>query len=240
MSKVSNSYGTTIDEINDGIYRISSPLTDVPGGFSFNQYLIDDEEPMLFHTGPRTMFGLVKEAIEKVMPIGNLKYIGFSHYEQDECGSLNDFLAHAKNAAPVCSRVNAMINGDGMDRVPRALADGEVLSLGKRQMKWFDTPHLPHGWECGYLFDQTSGTFFCGDLFTQGGAKNPALTEGDILGPSENFRKQMDYFSHSINAKAMLEKLAMNNPKTLACMHGSAWRGDGKKILLELAASMLP
>ena len=124
---------------------------------------------------------------------------------------------------------------DLADRSPRALADGELLSLGRHAVRWFDTPHLPHAWECGFLMEELSATLLCGDLFTQGGTGQPPVTESDILGPSEAFRKQMDYFSHTRNARAMLEKLAATNPATLACMHGSAWRGDGAKLLRDLA-----
>ena len=117
-------------------------------------------------------------------------------------------------------------------------AFGESLSLGKYSVRWFDTPHLPHAWECGFLMEERTRTLLCGDLFTQGGAGNPAVTESDILGPSEAFRRKMDYFSHTKNAREMLERLAATGPTTLACMHGSAWRGDGAKLLGALADSM--
>jgi flavorubredoxin len=227
-----------IDEIADGIYRIhlSIPPSIVPGGFSFNQYLILDDEPMLFHTGGRSFFPAVKEAIEKVIPVDRLSYIGFSHYEQDECGSLNAFLAAAPQAQGVCSQINVMINGDGADRPLLGLKDGETLKLGRKTLRWLDTPHLPHGWECGYMFDETSKTFFCGDLFTQPGADTQALTTGDILGPSEAMRAAgMDYYSHAPTSRVLLERLAQLEPRTLACMHGSAWSGDGAKLLRDLA-----
>jgi flavorubredoxin len=232
--------GTTLDEIASGIYRISTPLPPsvVPGGFSFNQYLIIDEKPMLFHTGPKSIFPLVKEAITRVTPIECLRYIGFSHYEQDECGSLNLLLAAAPEARPVCSKVNLLINGDGMDRPAAALAHGEMLSLGKRAIRWYDTPHLPHAWECGYILEDTTKILFCGDLFTQGGHNTPPITESDILGPSEAFRKTMDYFSHTKNVRQILEPLALSQPAILACMHGSAWKGDGQELLLALAESL--
>jgi flavorubredoxin len=227
---------TTIDEVGEQIYRISTALPPgvVPGGFTFNQYLIVDEQPLLFHTGPRPFFTFVRDAIEKVMPITKLRHVGFSHYEQDECGALNEFLAVAPEAAPVCSRVNAMINGPGMDRPALAMADGETLRTGKKTYRWLDTPHLPHGWECGYMFEETSRTLLCGDLFTQPGVGMAAVTETDILGPSEMMRKEMDYFSHSTHTDALLKKVAATNPTLLACMHGSAWRGNGAKLLHEL------
>ena len=231
--------GTNVHEIAEDIYRINTPVAVVPGGFSFNQYLIADDQPLLFHTGPRKMFPLVREAVASVIPVDRLRYIAFSHVEADECGSLNDWLAVADQAAPVCGKIAALTSiGDLADRAPLSLANGEVLSLGKHAVQWFDTPHLPHAWECGFLFEQKTGTLLCGDLFTQPGAGALPLTEEDILGPSEAFRHQMDYFSHTKNARLMLERLAATHPTTLACMHGSAWRGDGAKLLLALADSL--
>jgi glyoxylase-like metal-dependent hydrolase (beta-lactamase superfamily II) len=131
-----------------------------------------------------------------------------------------------------------MINGDSFDRPARVLADGEALSMGKYRVRWFDTPHLPHAWECGYLMEETTGTLLCGDLFTQGGADLPPITSSDILAPSESFRKKMDYFSHTKNARSLIDRLASANPKVLACMHGSAWRGDGGKLLVALAEEL--
>jgi flavorubredoxin len=237
MGVTNRGSGTRVDEVAEGIYRIHTPLTgpEVPGGFSFNQYLVRADEPLLFHTGPRGMTPLVVEAIGSVMPIEKLRWIGFSHYENDECGGLNALLALAPSAQPVCSRVNAMINGDAFDRPARALADGEELVLGRHRVRWFDTPHLPHAWECGYLMEDATRTLLCGDLFTQAGADTPPVVSGDILGPSEAFRKAMDYYSHTKNARAMLTKLAAAAPTTLACMHGSAWQGDGGKLLGALA-----
>jgi flavorubredoxin len=229
--------GTRIDEIASGIYRINTPLA-LPGevGFSYNQYLIVDDAPMLFHSGMRRLFPLVGEAIRAVMPLERLRYVGLSHFEADECGALNQFLAAAPHAVPVCGQVAALVSvNDYADRAPRALADGEQLSLGRHVLKWFDTPHVPHAWECGLMLDSTTRTFFCGDLFTQGGAGDVALTEADILGPSEAFRQPMDYFAHAPSTRAQLERLAHEAPTTLACMHGSAWRGDGARLLRDLA-----
>jgi flavorubredoxin len=226
--------GTNVHEIAEGIYRINTPVTmeGGPGGFTFNQYLVVDDEPLLFHTGPRKMFPLVHEAVASVMPVERLRHVSFSHVEADECGSLNEWLAVAPNASPVCGAIAAMVSiSDLADRPPRALADGETLSLGKHSMRWFDAPHLPHGWECGFMMEESTRTLFCGDLFTQGGANHAAVTEADILGPSEAFRRQMDYFSHAKNTGELIEKLAGTAPTTLACMHGSAWRGDGAALL---------
>lgn len=236
--KITNSQsGTNVHEITDGIYRINTPVVfEGGGGFSFNQYLINDDEPLLFHTGPRKMFPLVREAVASILPVERLRHIAFSHVEADECGSLNEWLAAAPNAMPLCGKVAGMVSIDDLaDRRPRTLADGEVVSLGSHRVRWFDTPHLPHAWECGFLTEESTGTLLCGDLFTQGGNKLPAITEADILGPSEAFRHQMDYFSHTKNAGEMLERLALSKPTTLACMHGSAWSGDGAKLLRALA-----
>jgi flavorubredoxin len=232
--------GTNVHEVADGIYRINTPvaLPDGPG-FSFNQYLIVDDEPLLFHTGPRRMFQLVREAVANVLPVAAIRYVGFSHVESDECGSLNEWLAAAPQAVPLCGMVAAMVSIEDLaDRAPRVLGDGELLKLGSRRVRWFDTPHLPHAWECGFLNEESTKTLLCGDLFTQGGADLPALTESDILGPSEAFRHQMDYFSHSRHYRPMLERLAATGPATLACMHGSAWRGDGAGLLRALADAL--
>jgi len=231
---------TRIHEVADGIYRINTPV-DLPDGqaFSFNQYLVVDDKPLLFHTGPRQMFPLVRQAIDAVMPVERLRYVGLSHFESDECGSLNAFLAVAPEAVPVSSQVAAMVSvNDAADRPARALADGELLDLGRHRLRWFDTPHLPHGWESGLMMDELTRTFFNGDLFTQPGHGDEALTESDILGPSEAFRMQMDYYAHAPHTQALLERLAQTEPRTLACMHGSAWRGDGGALLRELAKSL--
>ena len=233
--------GTNIEEIAEGIYRINTPLSEqvVPGGFSFNQYLILDEEPLLFHTGPRKLFPLVREAVAAVIPVGRLRYVGLSHVEADECGSMNEWLAAAPRAEPLCGQVAAMVSmGDLADRPPRAVADGETISLGTHRVRWLDTPHLPHAWECGFLFEESTRTLLCGDLFTQPGPGRQPLTEADILGPSEDFRRQMDYFSHSKNASVLIERLAATHPRTLGCMHGSAWQGDGAALLRALAVSI--
>src|SRR5262245_57384501 len=185
------------------------------------------------------MFPLVAEAIGKVLPLARLRYVAFSHFEADECGALNDFLAAAPAAVPVCSQVAAMVSvNDLAARPARALADGEVLRTGRHAFKWFDTPHVPHGWECGFMMETATRTLLCGDLFTQGGAGRAPITETDILAPSEAFRRAMDYYAHSPQTGATLERLARERPRVLACMHGSAWRGDGAALLRGLAASL--
>ena len=232
--------GTNVHEIADGIYRISTPIDFPDGqGFSFNQYLLVDDAPLLFHTGPRQLFPVVSEAIGALMPPERLRYVGLSHVEADECGSLNRMLALAPAAVPLCSRVAAMVSiNDLAERPPRALADGEPLALGRHTLQWFDTPHVPHGWDCGLLMDASTGTLFCGDLFTQPGHGAQASTEADILEPSEAFRRAMDYFAHAPQTTATLLRLARQQPRTLACMHGSAWHGDGGALLRRLAESL--
>jgi flavorubredoxin len=233
--------GTRIDEVADGIYRIATPVppSRVPGGFSFNQYLIDDEEPLLFHMGHRRMFPQVSEAVAKVMPLERLRWLSFSHFEADESGALNQFLNAAPKSLPLCGQVAARISiNDYADREARQLADGEVIAIGRHRLQWLDMPHMPHAWECGLMMEQTTGTLLCSDLFTEGGADHPAITEGDILGPSEKFRSQSESYSHTVKARPLLKRLAALKPGMLARMHGSAWRGDGSAMLLALADSV--
>jgi flavorubredoxin len=232
--------GTNLHEIAPGIYRINTPV-EIPGGvgFNFNQYLLAGDEPLLFHTGPRRMFPLVAEAIGSVLPVSRLRYVAFSHFEADECGSLNDFLAAAPSAVPVCSQVAAMVSvNDVADRPARALADGEVLRTGRHALKWLDAPHVPHAWENGFMMELETRTLLCGDLFTQGDSSAEPLTEGDILGPSEAFRRSMDYYAHAPQTRTILERLAREQPQVLARMHGSAWRGNGGALLRALAQSL--
>jgi flavorubredoxin len=225
--------GTNVHEIAADIYRINTTVA-IPGtpGFSFNQYLVVDDAPFLFHTGLRGLFPVVSEAIAAVMPVSQLQYLALSHFEADECGAINEFLAVAPNAVPVCGRIAAMTSvNDFALRPPRVLADEEDLDLGHHRIRWFDTPHVPHAWECGLAMDMTTRTFFCGDLFTQGGDGAVALTETDILGPSEAFRKPLDYFAHAPQTRVVLDALARYEPMTMAVMHGSAWRGNGAQLL---------
>jgi len=235
---------TRIDEIADQIYRISTPIPpnpELPTGFSFNQFLVVDDEPLLFHTGMRALFPLVRESLATVIPVERLAWIAYSHAEADESGALAGWLAAAPRARAVCSRISAMVgNADVVElppeRVPRALADGEVLPLGRHSVRWHDTPHLPHGWDAGLLTEITTRTLFCGDLFTQPGADHPPVTEHDILGPSETMRAGgMDYFANPAHAATQITQLAATEPALLACMHGAAYRGDGAAALRELA-----
>ena len=230
--------GTNVQEIADGIFRISTPvrIEGGPGAFSFNQYLLAGDRPLLFHTGPRRLFPHVGEAVAAVMPVERLRYVGLSHFEADECGALNEWLGVAPHAEPVCGKIAAMVSVDDFaDRPARVLGDGELLDLGTHAVRWLDTPHMPHGWECGLMMEERTRTFLCGDLFTQGGTGEVALTEADILEPSEAFRAPMDYYAHAPATRAILERCAAMAPRTLAVMHGSAWRGDGSALLRALA-----
>lgn len=230
---------TSAAEITKNIWRINTPV-DVLGGFSFNQYLLVDDESLLFHTGLKAHFADIKEAVENIINLSTLKYIAFSHFEGDECGSLNQWLEAAPNAIPVCSEIAAMTSVDDMAlRAAHGLADGDTLNLGQHSVKWIQTPHLPHGWETGYLFETETKTLFCGDLFTQPGFGESPVVETDILEISEDFRKPMDYFSHTSNCEALIEKLACENPVLLAAMHGSAWRGDGASLLRKLGKRLV-
>jgi len=231
--------GTRVDEVAAGIYRICTPLEVIPGGFTFNSYLIADDEPLLFHTGYRKLFPITLQAISKVMPVEKLRWIGGSHFEGDEYGALNDLLAAAPEATPFGTEIGVLTSlNDFAARPARGFGDGEEFSLGSRRMKWLYTPHVPHGWDCGILFDQSTKTLLCGDLFTQPGSKSPAITEGDILGPSEAFRQAMDYYAHARDSSVLFAKIAATRPRVLACMHGSAWRGDGAALIAELAQSL--
>jgi flavorubredoxin len=242
MPVTNSQSGTRIDEIGDGIYRISTPVPPnpaLPAGFSFNQFLVVDQEPLLFHTGLRRMFPLAREAMEAVMPVEKLRWVSFSHHEADEDGALAEWLAVAPHASPLCGKIAAMLSIEDLaPRAPRVLADGETLVIGKKRVRWFDTPHLPHGWDAGYLSETTTRTLFCGDLCTQAGANTPPVTEGDILGPSEAMRGAMEYYSNPRAAGALIERLAATEPELLACMHGSSYRGNGAAALRALAKAL--
>ena len=234
--------GTRVDEIGAGIFRISTPVppSAMPGGFTFNQILLADERPLLFHTGPRRMFPLVRDAVARVLGgAEKLRYVSFSHVESDECGSLNDWLAVAPHAEPVCGTIAAMVSvNDLADRPPVVLADGAELSLGEKRVRWLDAPNLPHNWECGYLFETTTRTLLCGDLFTHAGDRVPALTDSDVLAPAEDLRRSMGGVAIERDSRKLLEKLAATEPTTLAIMHGSSFRGDGGKLLLAFADAL--
>lgn len=232
--------GTNIQEVAPDVYRINTPVT-YPDGtrFSFNQYLVVDDAPLLFHAGMVKLFPWVRQAIDKVMPATRLRHIAISHFESDEAGALNEWLKLAPEAQAVCSQIGAMVSlNDFAIREPRSLKHNEELTLGRHVMRWQDTPHVPHGWDAGFMFDVSTSTLFCGDLFTQPGHGEEALTHADILGPSEEFRKPMDYWTHAPDTVIQLNRLADLKPTTLACMHGSAWKGDASELLRHLGDAL--
>jgi len=229
---------TTIDEINDGIFRISTWVPDVtPVGFTFNQFLVAGDEPLLFHTGPRGMFPLVAEAMAKVVPVESLRWITFGHVEADECGAMNIWLAAAPDSQVTYGGLGCMVSlNDLCDRAPRPLADGEVLDIGGKRLRQIPTPHVPHGWEAQVLFEETTGTMLCGDLFTQVGA-GPALTSDDIVEPAVAAEQIFRASSMAPHTAATLRSLGDLNPTTLALMHGPSYSGDGKRAFYDLAAA---
>jgi flavorubredoxin len=171
------------------------------------------------------------------MPLENLRWVGGSHFESDEFGALNDFLAAAPHATPFASEIGALVSlNDFASRPGRGFRDGEEFSLGRHRLQWLYTPHVPHGWDCGILFDASERTLLCGDLFTQPGANPPPITESEVLTASESMRGMMDYYAHARGTSVVLERAAALNPALLACQHGSAYRGDGAALIRELAA----
>lgn len=228
---------TQLDEISDGIFRISTYVAEIapPAGFAFNQYLVLGDEPLLFHTGHRNLFPAVRDALERVIPADRLRWISFGHVEADECGSMNLWLAAAPRAEIVhgATAVDVSLN-DLADRPPRLLADGETIDLGGKRVRYIDTPHTPHGWEAGVLLEESTGTLLCGDLFTQTG-KTGAITYGDIVGPAAAAEDLFHFSSLHPEMGETIRRLAMFQPRTLALMHGPAFIGDGEAALLALA-----
>jgi flavorubredoxin len=229
---------TTVDEIAAGIYRLSTwvPSIAPPAGFSFNQFLVvGDEDALLFHTGPRAMFPLISEAVARIMPVDQLRWIAFGHVEADECGSMNDWLAAAPRAEVTHGATGCMVSlNDLADRPPRPLADGEVIDLGGKVLLHLDTPHVPHGWDARVLYDETTATLLCGDLFTHLG-NGPALTGDDIVTPALEAESMFHYTSLAPDTGAVMRRLGDLAPTTLALMHGSSYQGDGARALYQLA-----
>ena len=227
---------TVIDEIADGIYRLSTFVPDVgPTGFTFNQFLINDDEPSLFHTGQRMLFDSVSEAVATVVPIETLRWITFGHVEADECGSMNKFLAAAPQAQVAHGGLGCMVSlNDLADRPPVPLAYGQVLELGRHRVRHIDTPHVPHGWEARVLFDEATKTLFCGDLFSQLG-QGPPLTSNDVLAAASEAEDAFGASCITPTSAPTIRSLADLNPGTLAVMHGSSVTGDCKNALLGLA-----
>ncbi|MGI8757002.1 MAG: MBL fold metallo-hydrolase [Acidimicrobiales bacterium] len=224
---------TRITEVANGIHQLTTYVAEMD--FSFNQYLVLAEEPLLFHTGPRQMFPLISDAVSGLVPWESLRWIGFGHVEADECGSMNQWLAAAPRSTVVQGMVGCMVSiGDLADRPPRGLADGEAIDLGGHRMRWIDTPHVPHGWEAGIFYDETTRTLLCGDLFTQTGLP-PATTEGDIIAPAIAGEDLFHASSLAPSSGATIRGLAALDIDVLALMHGPAFNGDCKAALLGLA-----
>jgi len=227
---------TKVEEIAPRIYRLSTLVADIgPTGFTFNQFLIDDEEPLLFHTGHRSMFPSIREAIDRVLPVERLRWITFGHVESDECGAVNLLQGVAPQAQVAHGGLGCMVSIEEMsDRAPRPLADGEIIELGDKRIRHIDTPHVPHAWEARVLYEETTGTLLCGDLFTHLG-DGPALTEGDILGPADEAEDLFGFSSLAPSTPKTIEGLADLAPRTLALMHGSSFTGDCAGALRGLA-----
>ena len=227
---------TQIDEVADRIYRFSTFVPDIgPTGFTFNQYLIVDDEPLLFHTGLHHMFPAVTDAIASLTPLDGLRWITFGHLEADESGSMNELLGVAPGAVVAHGAMGCLVSlNDLAARPPRMLADGEIIELGAHRVRHIDTPHVPHGWEARVLFEETTGTLLCGDLFTQLG-NGPAVTTDDIV---EAASQAEDVFGASCltpTTGSTIRGLADLAPSTLAVMHGSCFTGDCSAALLALA-----
>lgn len=226
---------TRLTEVSEGIHQLTTHITEID--FGFNQYLLTGDESLLFHTGMRGTFPLVSEAIERVLPVASLRWLSFGHVEADECGAMNEFLSAAPTATVMQGMTGCMVSiADLADRPPRPLADGEILDIGGHRLRWIDTPHVPHGWEAGILYDETTRTLFCGDLFARWGAY-PAVTADDIVGPAADADATDNYGSWSLRPTTgtALRTLADLEIDTLALMHGPAFTGDCSAALHALA-----
>jgi flavorubredoxin len=227
---------TQIDEIAEGVYRLSTCVPDAaPGGFTFNQFLINGDDPLLFHTGPRGMFPMVSRAISRVIPLERIRWITFGHVEADECGAMNEFLAAAPHAQVAHGALGCMVSLDDLcDRPPRKLANGEVIDLGGKRIRHIDTPHVPHNWEARVLFEETTRTLLCGDLFTHTG-DGPALTDHDIVGPALEAEELFHATALTVVTAPTIRRLAKLQPQVLALMHGSSTRTRCGEALGNLA-----
>ena len=226
-----------LDEIAEGIYRISIFVPDIapPAGFTFNQFLVDGEEPLLFHTGPKAMFPLVVEAVGKVRRPEQLRWISFGHYEADECGSMNLWLDLAPRSQVAANELACMLSlADQAARPPHAMGDGDVLDLGSKRLRVIATPHVPHNWEAQLLYEEATGTLLCGDLFAHLG-NGPAIVETDLVEAAMVMDDAMHQSSLSAHNGATIRRLADLEPTTLGVMHGSSFRGDGGSALRQLA-----
>jgi flavorubredoxin len=229
---------TKINEIADGIYRLSTYVPDIapPAGFTFNQFLVLGDDPLMFHAGLRKMFPLNRDALSRIIPPERLRWIAFGHFEADECGSMNEWLAAAPQATPAHGQTGCMVSlNDFADRTPRVLTHGEVVDLGGgKRVRFIDTPHTPHGWDAGVLFEEETRTLMCGDLFTQLG-DGPALTSNDIVGPAIKAEDLFRYSALNPDMGSTIRSLARLAPRTLALMHGPSFQGDGASALHTLA-----
>ncbi len=227
-----------ITEIADDIHRISTWIPDVsPEGFTFNQFLVMGDEPLLFHTGPRMLFPLVAEAVATITPVESIRWITFGHVEADECGSMNMWLTAAPEAQVAHGALGCDISlNDMCDRPPRALEDGEVIDIGGKRLRQISTPHVPHGWEAQVLFEETTGTLLCGDLLSQIGAP-PAITTGDVVGAALAAEAMFGATCLAPSTGAIIRSLGDLEPTTLAIMHGSSFQGVGKQALYDLAGA---
>jgi flavorubredoxin len=227
---------TDVTEIADGIYRLSTFVPEIgPTGFTFNQFLVDADEPLLFHTGLRGMFPLVSDAIGRVMPLERLRWITFGHLEADECGAMNEFLAAAPDAQVAHGAIGCMVSIDDLaDRPPRPLGPDEVLDLGGRRIRNLDTPHVPHGWDAHTLYEETTGTLFCGDLMSQVG-QGPAITGDDLVEAASQAEDMFQASCITPQTGSTIRTLAELQPARLAVMHGSSFEGDSAAALRALA-----
>jgi flavorubredoxin len=226
------------DEIADGIFRVSTFVPEIaaPAGFTFNQYLIRASQPLLFHTGPRHMFADIRAAVEKISPVAGLRWIAFGHVESDECGSMNQWLAAAPDAQVAHGATACQVSlNDLADRPPRMLADGEVIDLGGKRVRWIDTPHVPHAWESGLMYEETTGTLLAGDLFTAAGDGQPAVTRDSIVEAAARTEDMFRASSLTPQLGPTIRRLAALKPRTIAVMHGSCFAGDGAGQLNALA-----
>jgi flavorubredoxin len=226
---------TTIAEIAPDIYRLSTFIPDA--NFMFNQFLVVDDEPLLFHTGLRGLFASVSEAVATVMPIARLRWITFGHVEADECGSMNEWLAAAPNATVAHGTMGCIVSvNDLADRPPRPLEDGEVIETGRRRLRRIETPHLPHGWDAGVLFEETTSTLLCGDLFTAIG-ESPVATEQEITGPALAAEDVFGATCLTPSTGPTIRSLAELAPRTLGLMHGPSYTGDCVQALHDLGSA---
>jgi len=228
---------TKISEIADGIFRLSTYVPDIapPAGLTFNQFVVLGDQPLMFHTGLRKMFALNRDALARIVPPERLRFIAFGHFEADECGAMNEWLAVAPQATAAHGQTGCLVSlNDYADRPPRVLNDGEVIDLGGKRVRFIDTPHTPHGWDAGVLFEETTGTLLCGDLFTQLGDER-ALTNGDVVGPAIAAEDLFKYSALNPAMGATIRSLATLAPRTLALMHGPSFTGDGAAALGALA-----